>query len=600
MVNLNEKERMNIVIVGHVDHGKSTVIGRLLADTNSLPEGKLESVKKYCERNSRPFEYAFLLDALKEEQSQGITIDTARCFFKTNKRQYVIIDAPGHIEFLKNMVTGASRAEAAALVIDAKEGIKENSKRHGYLLSMLGIKNIVILVNKMDLVDYNKEKFLNIVDEFNVFLKNININPKVYIPISAINGENIAFKSEKMRWYEGPIFLEVIDSFEKEESDENKPFRMPVQDIYKFTEDNDDRRIIAGTVLTGEIKIGDDVIFYPSFKKAKIKTIESFNEEKQFKLTAGMSKGFTLDTQIYIKRGELACKIGEKPSLVNHSFKVNLFWMGKNPMIYNKKYKLKINTTKEIVMLEKILNIIDASDLTTESNKQQIDKFDVAQCVLKTIRPIAFDLTSDNQKTGRFVIVDEYDIAGGGIILESLEQEKSIYDEQVNKREFIWNKSQISAIERANRFKQKPKFIVITGTNNEKIDIIARELEKILFSKGKNVYYLTLSQLLSGLESDINFSNFDRDEHIRRIGELARIITDIGIIFITGISELDDFELEQLKILNKPYEIIVIDIDGISNKREEIYSFSSDKSKEEILKIVENILLEKNIVEYYI
>lgn len=600
MNNFNEKERMNIVVVGHVDHGKSTVIGRLLADTNSLPEGKLESVKNYCERNSKPFEYAFLLDALKEEQSQGITIDMARCFFKTSKRQYVIIDAPGHIEFLKNMVTGASRAEAAGLVIDAKEGIKENSKRHGYLLSLLGIKNIVILVNKMDLINYDKDKFNAIKEEFNKFLKNVNIVPITYIPISAIQGENIVFKSKKMKWYEGKTLIEIIDSFEKEESDEEKPFRMPVQDIYKFTENNDDRRIIAGTVLTGKIRIGDEVIFYPSFKKAKIKTIESFNENIQTELSSGMAKGFTLDNQIYIKPGELACKEGEKQPVINHTFKVNLFWMGKNPMIYNKKYKLKINTTKEIVLLEKILNVIDASDLTTEINKQQIDRFDVAQCILKTIKPIAFDLTNDNQKTSRFVIVDEYDIAGGGIILEAINQEKSVYDALVEKREFIWSKSQISAVERANRFKQKPKFIVITGIDNEKIDKISMELEKILFYKGKNVYYLGLSQLISGLESDISFSNFDRDEHIRRIGELARIITDIGIIFITGISELDDFELEQLKILNKPNEIMIIDIDGSLNKREEVYSFDSNKSKDEILKMVESILIERNIVEYYI
>lgn len=600
MNNFNEKERMNIVVVGHVHHGKSTVIGRLLADTNSLPEGKLESVKNYCERNSKPFEYAFLLDALKEEQSQGITIDMARCFFKTSKRQYVIIDAPGHIEFLKNMVTGASRAEAAGLVIDAKEGIKENSKRHGYLLSLLGIKNIVILVNKMDLINYDKDKFNAIKEEFNKFLKNVNIVPITYIPISAIQGENIVFKSKKMKWYEGKTLIEIIDSFEKEESDEEKPFRMPVQDIYKFTENNDDRRIIAGTVLTGKIRIGDEVIFYPSFKKAKIKTIESFNENIQTELSSGMAKGFTLDNQIYIKPGELACKEGEKQPVINHTFKVNLFWMGKNPMIYNKKYKLKINTTKEIVLLEKILNVIDASDLTTEINKQQIDRFDVAQCILKTIKPIAFDLTNDNQKTSRFVIVDEYDIAGGGIILEAINQEKSVYDALVEKREFIWSKSQISAVERANRFKQKPKFIVITGIDNEKIDKISMELEKILFYKGKNVYYLGLSQLISGLESDISFSNFDRDEHIRRIGELARIITDIGIIFITGISELDDFELEQLKILNKPNEIMIIDIDGSLNKREEVYSFDSNKSKDEILKMVESILIERNIVEYYI
>lgn len=210
---MEAREQMNIVIVGHVDHGKSTVIGRLLADTGSLPEGKLESVKEFCRKNARPFEYAFLLDALKDEQAQGITIDTARCFFKTNKRDYIIIDAPGHVEFLKNMVTGASRAEAALLVIDAKEGIKENSKRHGHIVSMLGIKQVVVLVNKMDLVGFDREVYEAIVSEFGEFLQKVNIRPINYIPISAFNGDNIAQRSRNTLWYDGPTVLEQLDGF---------------------------------------------------------------------------------------------------------------------------------------------------------------------------------------------------------------------------------------------------------------------------------------------------------------------------------------------------------------------------------------------------
>ncbi|MBW2982265.1 GTP-binding protein [Candidatus Woesearchaeota archaeon] len=227
-----EKEQMNIVIVGHVDHGKSTIIGRLLADTNSLPEGKLDQVKEYCKNNSKPFEYAFLLDSLKDEQKQGITIDIARCSFKTQKRNYMILDAPGHIEFLKNMISGAARAGAALLVIDAKEGVKENSKRHGYMLSMLGIKQVFVCINKMDLVDYDKAVFNKVREEYSEFLNQININPKEFIPVSAINGDNIAVSSKNLNWFEGSTILSALDSFEKEKSLENMPFRMPVQDIY--------------------------------------------------------------------------------------------------------------------------------------------------------------------------------------------------------------------------------------------------------------------------------------------------------------------------------------------------------------------------------
>ncbi|RMG21188.1 MAG: GTP-binding protein, partial [Methanobacteriota archaeon] len=263
---LSEREQMNIVIAGHVDHGKSTIIGRLLADTNSLPEGKLEQVQEMCRRTSRPFEYAFLLDALKDEQSQGITIDSARIFFKTKKRHYLIIDAPGHIEFLKNMVTGASHAEAALLVIDANEGVQENSRRHGYMISMLGIKQIVVLVNKMDLVKYDQKRFEDIKKEYTAFLKEIKVDPKTFIPVSGREGDNIASNSPKMPWYTGDTVLSILDSFEKEKQPIDRPFRMPVQDVYKFTKGGDDRRIVAGTVESGRLRVGDEVVFYPSGK----------------------------------------------------------------------------------------------------------------------------------------------------------------------------------------------------------------------------------------------------------------------------------------------------------------------------------------------
>jgi len=281
-----KKEQMNIVIVGHVDHGKSTVIGRLLADTNSLPEGKLEQIREKCKRESKQFEYAFLLDALKDEQSQGITIDSARCFFKTDKRDYIIIDAPGHIEFLKNMISGAARAEAALLIIDAKEGIKENSKRHGYMLSMLGIKQIVVCINKMDLVDYDKKVYDQIKQDYSKFLEEVGIKPKQFIPISAFNGENLISKSSKLNWFDGSTVLEALGSFKKEETSENKPFRMPVQEVYKFTDKGDDKRIIAGRIESGSISVGDGVVFLPSNKRSKVKSIEIFNVPKKDKVSA--------------------------------------------------------------------------------------------------------------------------------------------------------------------------------------------------------------------------------------------------------------------------------------------------------------------------
>ena len=300
-----QNREMNIVIVGHVDHGKSTVIGRLLADTNSLPKGKLEAVRELCRRTNKPFEYAFLLDALKDERSQGITIDAARCFFKTEKRKYIIIDAPGHIEFLKNMITGASHADAALLVIDAREGISENSRRHGYMLSMLGIKQVAVLVNKLDLFEIHERKgaYDNVVKDFTEFLSKIDITASCYIPISAVLGENIASYVESMPWYKGETVLQTLDSFYHSEKADGLPFRMWVQDVYKFTAGNDDRRIIAGTVSSGVLNTGDEIMLLPSGKKTFVKSIETFNECPKTSVSAGYAAGFCMSEQIYAKRG---------------------------------------------------------------------------------------------------------------------------------------------------------------------------------------------------------------------------------------------------------------------------------------------------------
>lgn len=420
------KERMNIVIVGHVDHGKSTLIGRLLADTNSLPVGKLEQIKRTCELNSKPFEYAFLLDALVDEQAQGITIDTARVFFKTSKREYIIIDAPGHIEFLKNMISGAARAEAAILLIDAHEGIAENSKRHAYMLSLLGIKQIVVAINKMDLVNYSELKFNEIKNDYIVFLKEIGIESIAFVPISARNGFNLIEHSNTMPWYKGKTILELIDSFEKEKEDEEKNFRMFVQGVYKFTENGDNRRIIAGTINSGTINVGDEVTFLPSNKKSTVKTIEIYGKESPLFASVEQAVGLTLTTQVYVKPGDLICRTDQQLPFTTNRFKANIFWMGKNSLSIHKKYKLKIGTNKAGLNIEKIITVMNASNLESMTNREEVHRNEVAQIIFKTDKPISFDLFNQIKTTGRFVIVDEYDIAGGGIIVEALEeQEKS-------------------------------------------------------------------------------------------------------------------------------------------------------------------------------
>lgn len=545
-----KQERMNIVVTGHVDHGKSTIIGRLLADTQSLPEGKLEQVKANCQRHGKPFEYAFLLDALKDEQSQGITIDTARIFFQSTLRYYIILDAPGHIEFLKNMITGASQAEAALLVIDADEGIQENSHRHGYLLAMLGIKQILILVNKMDKVGYEEKIFKAVKQTYERFLKQLDVEAVHYIPISGIQGDNIASQSQRMDWYKGPTVLDALDELKTKPLLTELPFRMFVQDVYKFTGQGDSRRIVAGTLESGTLSLGDEVLFYPSGKKSTIKTLEVFPTQKVSKVQAGMASGFTLSEQIYVKRGELAVLSNESKPAMTTRLRVSLFWLGKNPLVIGQEYLLKIGTSKVKVRVESIIKVVNASDLQEKNDVHQIERHEIAECILKTSRAMAFDTLNNHPLISRFVLVDAYEISGGGIIKEALSDSQSWVRDKVLLRNYKWETSQVPMAKRAERYNQKATLILITGARNVGKKMIAKGLESLLFEEGKIVYYLGIGSILYGLDADIKSKgdqHLYREEHLRRLAEVAHIMLDAGIILIVTAIELTQTDLDIIK-----------------------------------------------------
>lgn len=593
---MSKREQMNIVVVGHVDHGKSTVIGRLLADTGSLPDGKLDQVKAMCERNARPFEYAFLLDALKDEQAQGITIDTARCFFSTRKREYIIIDAPGHVEFLKNMVSGAARAEAALLVIDAHEGIKENSKRHGYLISMLGIRQIIIVVNKMDLINYDQNKFNDIVHEYSLFLDKLGVKPVAFVPISARDGENLTAPSATTSWYTGDCVLDLIDGLKKQEDVIEKPFRLPVQDIYKFTEQNDDRRIFAGTIETGNVSVGDEVEFWPSGKKSVIVTIESFNTEELKTAGAGAATGVTLKDELYIKRGEIMCRSNQEQVTVASKFRANIFWMGKSPLVQDKKYKLKIATARATVRLIEVVSGIDATTLSPIQGKQQVDRHDVAECIFETTKPVAFDPIGEIEGTGRFVIVDNYDIAGGGIITGSEENEKSWLTDHVHKREIVWERGAVSLAQRLSRNGHRSRFVFIGGENSK---VVASALEHSLFIQGFNSYYLGIDNLRAGIDSDLTDDDYYSEERLNHIGEIGRILTDAGHIFITALDDVESNDIEILRKLNEPNPVLFV---SLSNKYQnaDVTMVQGEQTETAIQKIVQLLRDEGVIPEYSI
>jgi len=595
-------EQLNVVIIGHVDHGKSSVIGRLLADTGSLAEGKLESVKETCRRNSKPFEYAFLLDALKDEQAQGITIDAARCFFNSKKRSYIILDAPGHIEFLKNMVTGAARAEAALIVIDANEGIQENTTRHGYLVSLLGVKQVVVLVNKMDLVNYDQKVFENIQKEYGDFLENVGVSAKAFVPMSARYGVNITEKSPEVPWYKGDSALGLLDSFEKLKIDTSRPFRFPVHAIYKFTANGDDRRIIAGRVESGSASVGDELIFLPSGKESRIKSIEMFNAKQTTKISEGEVRGFTMETQIYLKAGEVAVLKKEKKPFCGRRFIANICWLGRNPMVKNRRYKLKIGTASQMVQLVEIKSIIDASDLTTNAKKEQVDVNDIAVVTLETSKPIAFDLNKDIEVTGRFVIVDDFEIAGGGIILDAVESKDTALKSYVQQRDQQWDRGFITPKDRQLKFNQKPKFVVVTGCDQNSANNIAKTLEKELFNLGYSAYYLGISDIKGASDSSCVINQAGSDGYVRRVGELAKIFTDAGLIFITTLTDIDRYDMETIALLTSPSEAFIINQgnEAIDLEKVALKLDPQQDSKSAVKKIC-SLLSEKEIIlEYYI
>jgi bifunctional enzyme CysN/CysC len=539
---------MDIVAVGHVDHGKSTVIGRLMADTGSLPDGKLEQVKAMCKINARPFEYAFLLDALKNEQAQGITIDTARCFFNTSRRHYIIHDAPGHVEFLKNMITGASRAQAALLVIDAKEGVRENSKRHGYILSMLGIRQISVLVNKMDLLDWDQTAYGAIVAEYADFLDRLGVHPLSFIPVSAREGSNIVARAVEAPWYDGPTVLEQVEDFKRLDDDLDRPFRMPLQDVYKFTAAGDDRRIFVGTVETGRVRPGDEVVFLPSGKHSTVATIETLSGPPPEEAFAGQATGLTIETQVYAKPGELLVRADQPAPLLATRIRANIFWMATAPLVRGRRYVLRMGAARVPVELESVLSVLDEQELESVTGAGQVERHDVAEVVFRSTRPVAFDEAGVLEPTSRFVVVHGYDTAGCGIALEALPDAAEAGE---GERAFV--AGDVSAEQRAARYGHGGKAIVFVGQTDGDEHLLAAALERRIFSLGAHSYCLSVKDL--GEDKDI----LGREAQLNRLGEIAWAMTDAGIVLVASLADVDRFDLDHLRAMAAPHEVYVID-----------------------------------------
>ncbi len=402
------EDSLKFVIVGHVDHGKSTLIGRLLYDTNSLPEEKFEEIKATSKVLGREVEFAFLMDALKEERERGITIDTAQIFFRTPQRTYVIIDAPGHKEFIKNMITGASQAEAAILIVDVDEGVREQTRRHGYLLSMLGLNQVCVVINKMDLVDYSRERFEEVKGDIIAYLDGLGIAPSFVIPISALKGDNVASLSPNLEWYSGPTVLKALATFDGAKIEE-RPFRFPVQDVYLMG----DRKVLVGRVESGEVKKGQKVVVAGRGEKTSVASIEKFPVENPEKAQYGESIGLCLERQEGIGRGEVIAS--EPLPRTTGTVRGSVFWMENLPYKKGDKVVFRCVTQEVKGEIHEILRKYDPASMEKkEEGAQEILPAEVAEVIIRLDRPVLVDPFSFISEMGRFVIeMNGIPVAGG-------------------------------------------------------------------------------------------------------------------------------------------------------------------------------------------
>ncbi len=547
---------LSVVFTGHVDHGKSSVLGRLLAECEDLAPEKLEKLRLYCQRNGKLFEYAFLTDSLRQERAQGITIDCARIPFRLANRAFQLIDAPGHIEFLKNMVTGAANAQAAFLVIDAAEGIQENSRRHGKMLSLLGLKQVVVLVNKMDTVAYDQAVFESIQHTFAPFLAKVGITARAVIPLSAREGDNFISLSSKMPWYHGPCLREVLLGFESPASLAEQALRFPLQDIYKFSADKSQRRLYVGTLQSGELQTGDTLTFYPSRKQATVKSVEHFPQSRT-RATAGEAAAITLTPELFLERGEIATHAESVPLSSGTRVEATLFWLSKEPLTQSKSYQLKLGTASVEARVEEICDVRDASTLRGK-DCAIVGQNDIAQIRLHFKQTLAFDLDVRFPESQRFVLVDGYRVAGGGLLTDKLSFAPAELDDQLSQRKMKWIGSGISHSERVKRLKQTPTLLLLTGPQRSGRKALAQSVERALFERGQWPTYLGMGSVVYGLGADLSSEEGNRLEHLRRLGEASHLLLGTGLIVLVSALNITDTEKQWLEKIISPARLTTV------------------------------------------
>ncbi|WP_425419044.1 sulfate adenylyltransferase subunit CysN [Oricola indica] len=528
-----EKSLLRFITCGSVDDGKSTLIGRLLYESKLIFEDQLSALEadsKKMGTQGDKLDFALLVDGLASEREQGITIDVAYRFFSTEKRKFIVADTPGHEQYTRNMATGASTADLAIILIDARKGILTQTRRHSFIVSRLGIENIVLAINKMDLVDYSQQVFSDIEIAYREFARDLGgIEHITAIPMSALEGDNIVDHSANMDWYTGPALLEHLETVGVRDAAQTKPFRMPVQWVNR---PNLDFRGFAGYIASGTIEPGDRVKVLPSAKESTVKSIVTMDGDLN-EAVAGQSVTLTLEDEIDISRGDIICASGN-PAEVANQFETTILWMADEPLYPGRPYLLKIGTATVNATITRPKYRIDVNTLAHEA-ALELDLNEVGVCNISLDRAIAFDAYDDNRETGGFILIDKITNAtvGMGMIHFALRRSSNVH----------WQALDVDRTTRASIKGQKPVVLWFTGLSGSGKSTIANIVDRKLIAMGAHTMMLDGDNVRHGLNKDLGFTDADRVENIRRVAEVAKLMTDAGLI--TLVSFISPFRAER-------------------------------------------------------
>ena len=517
------KSLLRFMTCGSVDDGKSTLIGRLLYESKLIFKDQLsaleEASKKFGTQGGN-LDLALLVDGLAAEREQGITIDVAYRFFSTDRRKFIVADTPGHEQYTRNMVTAASTVDLAVILIDARKGVLTQTRRHSYIVSLLGIRKVILAINKMDMVGFAQEAFGSILKDYRNFAKQIGLAEVIAIPISALNGDNVTQTSPHSPWYDGPTLMEQLESVQIEEQRQSLPFRMPVQWVNR---PNQSFRGFAGMIVSGVVKQGDRVKALPSAKESRVTRIVTQDGDRDRGI-AGQSITLTIEDEIDISRGDVLVS-ADSPAEVADQFQAALIWMHEEPMLPGRPYLMKVGTRTVGATITSVKYKVNVNTLEHLAAKK-LDLNEIGVCNVGLDRQIPFDPYAENRETGSFILIDRLnnDTVGAGLIQYALRRANNIH----------WQTLEVNKTARANLKGQKPCVLWFTGLSGAGKSTIANLVEKRLLAAGKHTYLLDGDNVRHGLNKDLGFTDADRVENIRRVAEVARLMVDGGLIVLVS------------------------------------------------------------------